>query len=392
MTSRSPSLLVSTVIVLMFAITAQPVVQPEAFAAQTTCLAFGQTNERVCGKFLDYFQRNGGLSQYGFPISGEFQEVSDTDGKTYSVQYFERAIFESHSENQAPYDVLLSLLGNTFYQQNYPNAAPGQQANDSPGSIHFSETGKRLGGKFLEYWNNNGGLMQQGYPLSDQFQEKSALDGKTYTVQYFERAVFELHPENQPPYDVLLSQLGTFQFKRKYQNSSLPTATPTPDAWATLRQKPITLPHLAPGTTCPVTPRNQMVPPPPTRYTAEYGIGSGPLYPVAYYFNDGTTLNLQDYMRESDGWFGAKVRWIGGPNYDGLALIRGRQLDGAGEIRFQYDGVYSPDYVPEMALELRPGWNQWPAVTLLPGPGCYAYQVDGTSFSSVIIFKAIDGR
>jgi hypothetical protein len=31
-------------------------------------------------------------------------------------------------------------------------------------------------------------------------------------VQYFERAVFEHHPENQPPYNVLLSLLGKFRF------------------------------------------------------------------------------------------------------------------------------------------------------------------------------------
>jgi hypothetical protein len=42
------------------------------------------------------------------------------------------------------------------------------------------------------------------------------LNGKPYTVQYFERAVFELHPENKSPYDVLLSQLGTFQYKARY--------------------------------------------------------------------------------------------------------------------------------------------------------------------------------
>jgi hypothetical protein len=35
-------------------------------------------------------------------------------------------------------------------------------------------------------------------------------------VQYLERAVFEMHPENQPPYDVLLSQLGTFLGKENY--------------------------------------------------------------------------------------------------------------------------------------------------------------------------------
>lgn len=95
----------------------------------------------------------------------------------------------------------------------------------------FPETGKTVCGKFLTYWDTHGGLAQQGFPISNPFQEKNDLDGKTYTVQYFERAVFEEHPENQPPYDVLLSQLGTFQFQRKYPSGdpSPPiTTTPTP--------------------------------------------------------------------------------------------------------------------------------------------------------------------
>ena len=33
-------------------------------------------------------------------------------------------------------------------------------------------------------------------------------DGNTYTVQYFERARFEAHPENAAPHDVLLGQFG----------------------------------------------------------------------------------------------------------------------------------------------------------------------------------------
>jgi streptogramin lyase len=83
-----------------------------------------------------------------------------------------------------------------------------------------------VGGIFLDYWNNHGGLAQQGYPISDEFQEKSALDGKTYTVQYFERAVFESHPENRPPYNVLLSQLGTFRYRARHLQPPAPTATP----------------------------------------------------------------------------------------------------------------------------------------------------------------------
>ncbi len=89
--------------------------------------------------------------------------------------------------------------------------------NADLGTAYFPETGKKVGGAFLRYWRANGGLAQQGYPISDEFQEKSALDGKVYTVQYFQRAVFEFHPENGgTPYEVLLSQLGTFLFREKY--------------------------------------------------------------------------------------------------------------------------------------------------------------------------------
>ena len=177
---------------------------------------FVETGKTVRGLFLDYWDKNGGLPQQGYPISEVMGEVSALNGKPYTVQYFERAVFEYHPENQAPYDVLLSQLGTFRYKAKYPSGAPGQQPNNDAGSILFAETGKRVGGKFLDYWQKNGGLAQQGFPISDEFTEVSDLNGKSYTVQYFERAVFELHPENQAPYDVLLSQLGTFQYKQKY--------------------------------------------------------------------------------------------------------------------------------------------------------------------------------
>ncbi|HEX9991284.1 MAG TPA: hypothetical protein VGE45_22710, partial [Chloroflexia bacterium] len=163
--------------------------------AQADSRFFAETGHAVRGRFLKYWEEHGGLAQQGYPISDEMQERSDSDGKTYAVQYFERAVFEWHPENQAPYDVLLSLVGVFYYKEKYPQGAPDQKANTDPATIYFPETGKRLGGSFREYWQSRGGLMQQGYPISDEFHEKSDLDGKTYTVQYFERAVFEWHPE-----------------------------------------------------------------------------------------------------------------------------------------------------------------------------------------------------
>ncbi|HEX8219533.1 MAG TPA: ABC transporter substrate-binding protein [Chloroflexia bacterium] len=182
--------------------------------AQGDSRTFTETGKTVKGKFLAYWNAHGGLAQQGLPISDEMQDVSNLDGKSYTVQYFERAVFELHPENQAPYDVLLSLAGVFRFNQKYPQGAPNQKAStDNP--LTFKETGMALGGKFRAYWESHGGLAQQGYPITNEFTEKSELDGKSYTVQYFERAVFELHPENQAPNDVLLSQLGTFQYKEK---------------------------------------------------------------------------------------------------------------------------------------------------------------------------------
>jgi acetyl esterase/lipase len=181
---------------------------------------FTETDKTVRERFLVYWTAHGGLAQQGYPVSNEMQERSDTDGKVYTVQYFERAVFEHHPENQPPHDVLLSLLGAFRYREKYPGGTgsashPAQEPNTSPDSMLFPQTGKRLGGRFLDYWQKNGGLPQQGYPISDEFMETSDLNGQTYRVQYFERAVFEWHPENAPPNDVLLSQLGTLRYRAK---------------------------------------------------------------------------------------------------------------------------------------------------------------------------------
>jgi hypothetical protein len=86
----------------------------------------------------------------------------------------------------------------------------------SPPSRHFPETGKSVSGRFLLYWEQHGGLARQGFPISEPFVEVLDTDGKPYLVQYFERAVFEYHPENPPPGDVLLSLLGSFMYRQRY--------------------------------------------------------------------------------------------------------------------------------------------------------------------------------
>jgi len=91
----------------------------------------------------------------------------------------------------------------------------------------FTQTGKSACGEFLAYWKANGGLAQQGYPISDVMSEKSETDGNTYQVQYYERAVFEMHPELPMGKRVLLSLLGSQKYKTRYVATAIPSATAT---------------------------------------------------------------------------------------------------------------------------------------------------------------------
>ena len=71
---------------------------------------FPQTGHNLDGRFRDYWEANGGLAQFGYPLTDEVTETLE-DGKQYRVQWFERARFEYHPDSAAPYMVLLGRLG-----------------------------------------------------------------------------------------------------------------------------------------------------------------------------------------------------------------------------------------------------------------------------------------
>jgi len=77
---------------------------------------FPETRHSITGTMLDYWNRYGGLQQFGYPISEPFHEVSATDGKSYYVQYFERNRMELHPGKASPYEVQLGLLGVEQYK------------------------------------------------------------------------------------------------------------------------------------------------------------------------------------------------------------------------------------------------------------------------------------
>lgn len=72
-----------------------------------------------------------------------------------------------------------------------------------PDRVYFPQTGHTLSYGFLQYWLNNGAVTVFGYPISEERNEQGV------TVQYFERAVFEWHPEAPPGWQVQLRRLGS---------------------------------------------------------------------------------------------------------------------------------------------------------------------------------------
>jgi hypothetical protein len=178
---------------------------------------FDATGHCISGRIREYWEENGGLSVFGYPITPQRQEV--IEGQTLQVQWFERNRLELHPENQRPYDVLLGRLGAGRLEQmgrvwhNNPRSAP------QAGCRYFDETGHNVCGEILAAWRADGleldgrpgkteaeNLALFGMPLGDV--QTETIEGRQIQVQWFERARFELHPENAPPHNVLLGLLG----------------------------------------------------------------------------------------------------------------------------------------------------------------------------------------
>jgi hypothetical protein len=178
---------------------------------------FSPTGQNLAPAFKNFWEKRGGLEQFGYPRTIPYREINSSDGQVYLVQYFERNRFEYHPENTPTYEVLLGLLGNQVTEERHSEEAFKPTENKRfAGGLYFGETSHNLRGSFLAYWEQNGGLSVYGYPISEEFEELNPDDGKKYLVQYFERNRLELHPENRgTKYEILLGLLGNTILRSK---------------------------------------------------------------------------------------------------------------------------------------------------------------------------------
>lgn len=190
--------------------------QPPVRSVANLNLAGGQyfdvTGHNVPRIFNDYWLARGGLRRFGYPLTEAFEEVSETDGGRYLTQYFERARFEWHPEYAGTqYEVQLGLLGSELQaaRSQEPAFRPIAPFTSTDDRWYMQETGHSLSAIFKQVWIERGGLSIFGFPISEEFPELSATDGKWHMVQYFERNRFEHHLDYIGTYDeVMLGHLG----------------------------------------------------------------------------------------------------------------------------------------------------------------------------------------
>ena len=199
---------------MLLALTFMSTIQPAQAAQGQRC--FQETGFCISGRFLEYWQQNGGLPVFGYPISGVDAESGE--------QWFERAVFERHLNTPAPYDVQLSRLSDwRFLQQSLVWQDLPRDEGPRQGCLWFAETQRNVCDQkpwrgFLTYWKTHGlhdprldaygnSLALFGLPLTGARPETNEAGEKVIT-QWFERARFEWHPNQPDQYKVLLGLLG----------------------------------------------------------------------------------------------------------------------------------------------------------------------------------------
>jgi hypothetical protein len=178
---------------------------------------------------------------------------------------------------------------------------------------------------------------------------------------------------------------------------------------AQLRLRPLSLPAIGPNASCPETSR-----PIKTRYFKKdsslrisgpvYG-NHGPIYAVAG--PEITFKPIEGQVITGEHGYYYQMTYLSDAKYQGLALIRGRRLDGTQQLVFSgplatgsfvtTDTILgtSTRFFNELVLPPGPAsgsvWRQWSVLQSVPWPGCYGFQIDGPSFHDTFVVSVPPG-
>jgi hypothetical protein len=126
---------------------------------------------------------NEAIAIYGLPLGPPVRELSEDCASEVTVLHTERQRLELRPQQPWPYRVVGAQLGAAVYSQSY-NATP-VRLTDLTAADAFADP------RFRTFYETYGGLNTFGYPISGLLQEGER------SVQYFERARFELGPNGE---------------------------------------------------------------------------------------------------------------------------------------------------------------------------------------------------
>ncbi len=163
---------------------------------------------------------------------------------------------------------------------------------------------------------------------------------------------------------------------------AMPSAqSPLPSAL----RRPLRLPVIKPGQGCPTSPASQVV----TSAFSGPALGAGSIRVVSP-----ARVDLSP-VSSPPGWYSldATTLWFSEPSYQGPWILRGGQLDGTSPVIFGNAPslTFSLVVPPIDTLNTYASYRTVPEGIYVRGPGCYAVQVDGLSFSYDIVFQAATG-
>lgn len=190
--------------------------------------------------FKSHFENTGGIERWGLPISEVFEEEQGV-----LTQYYQRGAVDFHIrqdlggswvlERRLTWDYMGGGLGGSIdmgVEQHITNPHEGVVVGPWGHKIsNFDITGKRTG--FRDFFDRLGGVQSFGLPKTDAREDTGApgmllAQGATPGIvrQYFQAAVFEHFPDNQPQYRVQLTLLGDFLRDLAYPNNRWASLTP----------------------------------------------------------------------------------------------------------------------------------------------------------------------
>lgn len=147
--------------------------------------------------------------------------------------------------------------------------------------------------------------------------------------------------------------------------------------------RPLHLPVLKPGESCPRSSASAV------DLAAFGGISLGAVGPVHPIIGEVGARQANPIAASAEGGlYGVKTLWYSRASYQGPVLIRGQRLDAPGTITFGESpqlGFLVDGGIPNGTRGV--GVRSWPGGTFVARAGCYGFQVDGTSFSYLIIMS-----